>query len=136
MRHLIKVIGSRAQETRAVPRVVLRDGETLRETVWYACGDQENPSSLLDDSASLLLRIVRAPFLAYDLYQKVHNTKLWSGKRPLVLVLGRSMSSRVAARAARWGGGDVVMPAGADKEVLGPTRYLLLEDGSLELRAD
>jgi hypothetical protein len=77
-----------------------------------------------------------APVLAYRFYLLVYNTKLWSGRRPLIIVRGRSLSSRVAAYAGWWGGGDVVMTSESVKSLLGPTRYLLLPDGSLELRAD
>jgi len=91
---------------------------------------------LLDDARSFVLRLFRAPMLAYRFYLLVHNTRLWSGRRPLILIRGRSMSSRLTAYAGRWGGGDVVIPSESGEPVLGPTRYILLPDGSLELRAD
>ena len=134
MRHVITVIGSREQMAEAAPKIKPRQGEAQRETTWFACRDQEAPGTLLDDIGSVVLRFVQAPLLAYNLYQQVHSTKLWSGKRPLVLVRGRTLSSRVAAFAGRWGGGDVVMPAAPGTAPLGATRYLLLDDGSLELR--
>ena len=136
MRHVIVVVGSREQLQQTAPRIQPRDGESQRETTWYACRNQNDPGDLLDDSGSLLLKVLRAPLLAYNLYQQVHSTKLWSGKRPLVLVRGRSFTSRLAAYAGRWGGGDIVMPSEHGQALLGPTRYLLLPDGSLELRAD
>lgn len=136
MRYVLAVIGSQEQKNKAVPRIVLGDSETLHDSVWYACRNQDTPSGLLDDTGSFVLRMLRAPLLAYDLYHHVHAIKLWSGKRPLVIVRGRSLASRVAAYASRWGGGDVVMPVGPEVKVLGPTRYLLLEDGRLELRSD
>ena len=134
MRHVIVVVGSREQLQQAVPPIKPREGELQRETTWYACRDQDKPGELLDDSGSLLLKFLKAPFLAYNLYQQVHSTKLWSGKRPLVLVRGRSFTSRLAAYAGRLGGGDIVMPSSADAAPLGSVRYLLLEDGDLELR--
>ena len=94
------------------------------------------PRILLDDSRSVLARSLLLPLLAYRFYLLVQNTRLWAGKRPLVLVRGRSLASRVAAYAGSWGGGDVVMPSESGKSLLGPTRYLLLPDGRLELRAD
>ena len=136
MRHVIVVVGSEEQLERAAPRVQSREGESQRETTWYACDDQENPGVLLDDVGSQLLKVLKAPLLAYDLYQQVHSTKLWSGKRPLVLVRGRSFTSRLASYAGHLGGGDIVMPSEDGKPLLGPTRYLLLPDGNLELRAD
>ena len=134
MRHVITVIGSREQMAEATPKIRPRQGEAQRDMTWFACRDQEGPGKLLDDLDSVVLRIVQAPLLAYKLYQQVHSIKLWSGKRPLVLVRGRTLSSRIAAFAGRWGGGDVVMPATPGIAPLGATRYLLLDDGSLELR--
>ena len=136
MRHVIIVVGSQELLLQGAPMLKLRDGEGLRETTWYAGKKQDQPVKLLDDSRSLILRLMRVPVLAYRFYLLVYNTKLWSGRRPLILVRGRSLSSRVAAYAGRWGGGDVVMPSESGKSLLGPTRYLLLPDGSLELRAD
>jgi hypothetical protein len=80
------------------------------------------------------MRAFRAPFLAYGLYQKVHSTRVWSGKRPLIVLRGHTLSARVAAYAGRWGGGDIVMRRDSDTQPLGPTRFILLPDGSLELR--
>lgn len=134
MRHVIVVVGSREQLQQGVPRIQPREGEAQRETTWYACADQDNPGVLLDDAGSLLLKVLRAPFVAYSLYQQVHSTKLWSGKRPLVFVRGRSFGSRLAAYAGRFGGGDIVMPSSAEVAPLGSARYLLLDDGNLELR--
>jgi hypothetical protein len=134
VRHVIVVVGSREQLQQAVPRIQPREGEAQRETTWYACRDQDDPGVLLDDLGSLLLKTLRTPFLAYNLYQQVHSTKLWSGKRPLVLVRGRSFASRLAAFAGRFGGGDIVMPSSAEAAPLGSARYLLLDDGNLELR--
>lgn len=136
MRHVIVVVGSDEQRRQALPQVRLLDNESIRESTWYACRSQDDPKDLLDDSRSVLARFVLLPLLAYRFYLLVHNTRLWAGKRPLVLVRGRSLSSRVAAYAGSWGGGDVVMPRVLDKPILGPTRYLLLPDGTLELCAD
>ena len=114
MRHVIVVVGSREQLQQAAPRIQPREGESQRETTWYACGDQDNPGVLLDDAGSLLLKVLKAPLLAYNLYQQVHSTKLWSGKRPLVLVRGRSFASRLAAYSAKGGGGDIVQAEADD----------------------
>lgn len=136
MRHVIVVVGSREQLQQAAPKIQPREGESQRETTWYACRDQDHPDKLLDDTGSLLLQILRAPFLAYSLYQQAHSTKLWSGKRPLVLVRGRSFASRLAAYAGKWGGGDIVMTGLSGKPPLGPARYILDADGNLSLRED
>lgn len=136
MRHAILVIGSQSQCSEPRPTVHLGDNEFVRETSWYACENQEKRRNLLDDTRSVLIRLLRVPVLSYRLYLLVHNTKLWSGKRPLILIRGRSLSSRVAAYAGTWGGGDVVKAGSADELPLGPTRYILLPNGNLELRAD
>jgi len=116
-----------------VPNIRLRDNETLRDKTWYACANQADPANLLDDTKSLLVRLIRAPVLAYHFYLLVHNTRLWSGKRPLVLVRGRGLSSRVAAYAGHWGGGDVVLADGENERPPGPTRFVLQDDGRLKL---
>lgn len=136
MRHAITVVGCQELRDRPLPKLVLRDNEKIRHSTWYAGMNQKDPSHLLDDGGSAMRRLLLAPLLAYQFYLHVHSTKLWSGKRPLILVADRRLSSRVAAYAGRWGGGDVVMPSETRKALLGPTRYLLLPDGSLELRAD
>src|SRR5210317_1380370 len=136
MRHLIIVVGSEDQRRQSLPQVRLLGDEPVRESTWYACRSQDHPSNLLDDSRSFVLRLTLLPILAYRFYLLVHNTRLWAGKRPLILIRGRSLSSRIAAYAGQWGGGDVVMPSESDKSLLGPTRYLLLPDGHLELRQD
>ena len=92
--------------------------------------------TLAIDTRSVLLRLLRVPVLSYRLYLLVHNTKLWSGKRPLILVRGRSLSSRVAAYAGTWGGGDVVKADLGDAAPLGPTRYLIDHEGNLKLCVD
>ena len=136
MRHAITVIGSSEQDREARPRVQLSGNATLRESVWYVCENQDKRSSLLDDTGSVVLKALRVPLIAYRFYNVVHNTRLWSGKRPLILVRGRSMASRVAAYVGTWGGGDVVKADDTDTPPLGPTRYLMQPDGKLELRGD
>ena len=136
MRHVIVVVGSEEQRRQARPQVRLLDNEAVRESTWFACRSQEDPRNLLDDSRSILVRLAMLPLLAYRFYLLVHNTRLWAGKRPLVFIRDRHLSSRMAAYAGRWGGGDVVMPSELGDRLLGPTRYLLLPDGSLKLRVD
>ena len=134
MRHAIIVVGSRKQFAEPVPDVVLRDNETLRTSTWFANTSQEKSARLLDDVGSLIVRTLLVPILMYQFYLLVHNTKLWGGKRPLVLVRGRSLSSRLAAYAGSWGGGDVVKADSTDAAPLGPTRFIISGDGKLELR--
>jgi hypothetical protein len=135
MRHAITVVGSKEQLLGA-PDIRLRDNDKLREVTWFAATKQERPLQLLDDSQSRLLALMRATLLAYRFYQYVHGIKLWSGKRPLILVHGRRLSSRVAAYAGTWGGGDVVKADLNDAVPLGPTRFVLAADGRLKLKED
>lgn len=136
MRHAIIVVGCEEQRRESAPRLAKQDDETARTTTWYASTDQQDPKRLLDDRGSIIMRILLAPILAYRFYLLVQNTKVWSGKRPLILVRGRSLSSRIAAYAGTWGGGDVVKADQIDAPPLGPTRYLLDADGNLTLHAD
>ena len=136
MRHAIVVVGSDAQREQPLPTLQFGDDERLRCTKWYAGTGQEGGSRLLDDRGSLVVRLFLAPLLAYRLYVLVQNTKLWSKSRPLILIRGRSFSSRLAAYAGSWGGGDVVKADQSEAAPLGPTRFLLRADGSLELRAN
>ena len=133
MRHVIVVVGSAEQGRRAVPKLRLLNDESIRESTWYACRNQDDPSKLLDDNRSVVMRFALLPLLAYRFYLLVHNTRLWAGKRPLVLVRGRSLANRIAAYAGSWGGGDIVKADGSDEPALRPTRYVLQEDGRLEL---
>ena len=136
MRHAILVVGSDAQRSLDEPKVVLRNDEPVRFSTWFACPDQQNPNKLLDDSASLVVRLFLAPLLAYRFYLLVHNTRLWAGKRPLILVRGRGLSARVAAYSGTWGGGDVVKAEQSTAPPLGPTRFVLDGDGNLKLHGD
>jgi hypothetical protein len=133
MRHAIIVVGSKKQREEPVPDVVLRDSEALRTTTWLANMSQQESAQLLDDMGNVFVRALLAPILAYRFYLLVHNTKLWSGKRPLVFVRGRSFSSRIAAYAGTWGSGDVVKADQTDAAPLGPTRFVIGVDGRLEL---
>lgn len=135
MRHAIIVVGSEECRSWTLPTVVLRDNEPIRTSTWYASTSQQDYSRLLDDIESVIFRMLLVPFLAYRFYLLVQSTKLWSGKRPLVLVRGRGLASRVAAYAGTWGGGDVVKADLSPEKPLGPTRFLLDVDGRLKLRA-
>lgn len=136
MRHSIIVVGSEEQRSQPPPKLAKQDDESTRTTTWYACLNQDNSERLLDDSKNVLLRILLVPVLAYRFYLLVQNTKLWSGKRPLILVRGRSLASRIAAYAGSWGGGDVVKADQSDEPPLGPTRFLIDGEGNLKLHAD
>ena len=136
MRHAIVVVGKQEQRDEPLPKLALRDGEAVRFSTWYACTNQNDPSRLLEDIGSFIIRWLLVPVLAYQFYGLVHNTKLWAGKRPFVIVRDRGLASRVAAYAGSWGGGDVVMAGLSDGPLLGPTRFLLHADGSLKLRGD
>ena len=133
MRHAIIVVGSEEQRGQPTPKLAMLDDESTRTTTWYACRNQDDPSRLLDDNRNIFARIFLTPMLAYRFYLLVQNTKLWSGKRPLLVIRGRSLTSRIAAYAGNWGGGDVVMAEGKDEPPLGPTRFLLDDEGNLRM---
>ena len=136
MRHAIFFVGSKKQRSWPAPELAMRDEEAVRMTTWYAGLNQSNSSRLLDDLGSAFIRMLLVPVLAYRFFVMVRNTKLWSGQRPLILVQGRSLASRVAAYSGTWGGGDVVMAESSDEVPLRPTRFLLDENGNLKLRGD
>ena len=136
MRHAILVIGSESQDALPLPEIALTDNEAVRMSTWYANLKESREARLLDDEPSLLLRILLVPVLAYRFYLLVHNTKLWGGRRPLLLVRGRRLASRVAARAGAWGGGDVVKADLNDERPLGPTRFILDAGGKLRMRGE
>mgnify|MGYP001821565406 FL=1 len=136
MRHVFVVVGSEAQLRESPPEVLTGDAENQRRVTWYACANQDDPADLLDDANGIVVKLARSPLLAYRFYLLIHNTRLWSGKRPLILIRGRGFVSRLAAHAGTWGGGDVVMLCRNSEAPLGPTRYLLRPDGKLELRTD
>lgn len=133
MRYAINFIGSEAVRNRPVPELVLLNDEPVRHKNWFASTRQEVPNPLLDDVQSAMLRLIRAALLAYQFYLFVHNTRLWSGKRPLILIRERSLANRVAAYAGSWGGGDVVKADLGNVRPFGPIRYVLEDDGSLSL---
>ena len=136
MRHAILVVGSKAQASLPPPTLVLTENDAVRMSTWFANSKQDSNSCLLDDERSLLLRLVLAPLLAYRFYNLVHNTKLWGGKRPLLLLCGRGLTSQISARAGTWGGGDVVKADLNDEQPLGPTRFFLDSNGRLRMRGE
>jgi hypothetical protein len=136
MRHAILVVGSKAQDALPAPSLALTDNEAVRMSTWYANAKQVREARLLDDEPSLLVRAVLAPLLAYRFYNLVHNTRLWGGRRPLLLLRGRGLTSRIAARAGSWGGGDAVKVDLDDERPLGPTRFILEADGKLRMRGE
>ena len=136
MRHAILVIGSQSQDALPLPEIALTDNEAVRISTWYANLKQSREARLLDDEPSLFLRMLLMPVLAYRIYALVHNTKLWGGKRPLVLLRGRGLSSQIAARAGSWAGGDVVKADLSDEPPLGPTRFILEAGGKLRMRGE
>lgn len=136
MRHAIVVVGSKAQDALPLPVLALTDNEAVRMSTWYANLKQRREARLLEDERSLLVRALLAPILTYRFYVLVHNTKLWGGKRPLLLVRGRGLASHITALAGSWGGGDVVKADLSDEPPLGPTRFILGDDGKLRMRGE
>lgn len=131
MRHAILVVGSKAQSKLPLPELSLRGGEAVRISKWFAGRRGNEDGILVDDIGSAVIRLALVPLLSYKIYALVQNTKLWSGKRPLLLVRDTKLASRIAAYAGTWGGGDVVKADRTDEAPLRPTRYVLAADNSL-----
>lgn len=131
MRHAIVVVGSEAQRESPLPEVVLNNDESLRMATWYANTKRRFGMRLLDDERRLLVRMFLVPILAYRFYLFVHNTRLWAGRRPLLLIRGRSLASQIAAFAGSLGGGDVVKADLSTEPPLRKTRFVLDPDGRL-----
>jgi hypothetical protein len=132
MRHAIAVVGNELQRKEGVPVLALPDEEAVRMSTWYACTNQDDPAQLLEERVAIV-RWFLVLILAYQFYILVHNTKVWSGRRPLILIRGRGLASKLAAYAGTWGGGDVVKADLNNVPPLGPTRFVLNSEGKLQL---
>jgi len=49
-----------------------------------------------------------APVMAYRCFNYVHGVRMWTTKSPLIVVHGNGLSTWLASRAGRWGGGQLV----------------------------
>ena len=123
MRQCIFVLGTRAQLVKIAPVLQMAEGSRLRHTVWFTGQHHESVDDLITDfgltsrfvlpdnpkeRSSIGKLLVWIPKTVYDCYRYVHSVKLWTGKRPLVIVHGDTLSTWLGAVAGRWGGGDIV----------------------------
>lgn len=123
MRQCVFVLGTRAQLVQIAPVLRVAHESQLRHTVWCTGQHDESIDDLIADfgltsqfvlpadrkeRSSILRLLVWVPRTLYDCYHYVRSVKLWTGKRPLVVVYGDTLSTYLGAVAGRWGGGDIV----------------------------
>ena len=123
MRQCIFVLGTRAQLVRIAPVLRLAQEAGLRHTLWFTDEHQEAIDDLIADfelssqfvrpqprkrGSSIFKLLAWVPRTGYKCHEYVKSVKLWTGKRPLVVVHGDTLSTWLGAVAGRWGGGDIV----------------------------
>lgn len=123
MRHCIFVLGTRAQLVKIAPVLQLAMEAGLRHMVWFTGQHHESIDDLIEDfelksqfvlpenrqeRSSIGKLLVWLPRTFYRCFDYVRSVKLWSGKRPLVIVHGDTLSTWLGAVAGSWGGGDIV----------------------------
>jgi UDP-N-acetylglucosamine 2-epimerase (non-hydrolysing) len=123
MRQCIFVLGTRAQLVKVAPVLRLAQASGLRHTVWFTGQHHESIDDLIADfgltskfvlpanpkeRSSIGRLLIWIPKTVHDCFRYVNATKLWTGKRPLVIVHGDTLSTWLGAVAGRWGGGDIV----------------------------
>lgn len=121
MRQCIFVVGTREQVPELGPLLVQARGSGLKCSVW-ATGEQAvdealasagvKASSSIPTHSAPQSQVAKwlywLPLTAYRCYNYVHGVKLWTLKSPLIVVHGNSLSTWIASRAGRWGGGQLV----------------------------
>ena len=123
MRQCVFVLGTRAQLVKVAPVLRLAHDAGLRHTVWFTGQHHESIDDLIADfeltsqfvlpanrkeRSSIFKLLVWMPRTVYKCYEYVKSAKLWTGKRPLVVVHGDTLSTFLGAVAGSWGGGDIV----------------------------
>ena len=123
MRRCIFVLGTRAQLVKIAPVLRLAAESGLRHVVWFTGQHHESVDDLIEDfsltsefvlpakrkeRSSIFRLLVWIPKTLHDCWRYVGSVKLWTGKRPLVVVHGDTLSTWLGALAGKWGGGDVV----------------------------
>ena len=123
MRQCIFVLGTRAQLVKIAPVLKLAHESGLRHTVWFTGQHHESVDDLISDfelqsafelpknrreHASIARLLFWVPATVYRCFQYVNGVKTWTGRRPLVVVHGDTLSTWLGAIAGRWGGGDIV----------------------------
>ena len=119
MRQCIFVIGTPEQVPELGPLLEQAKSGGLRFSVWVTA-EQPVDAALTGVKASIvapqpaaprsfLARILYwVPVTAYRFYNYVHGVRMWTTKSPLIVVHGNSLSTWIASRAGRWGGGQLV----------------------------
>jgi len=122
MRQCIFVTGTRAQLGKIAPVLKLAGEQGLRHSVWYT-GEQYEPIEDLVEEKDLRSSVVFPdglqersvfgrllvwlPSTVYRCYHYVSGVKAWTGRRPIIVVCGDTLSTWLGAVAGSWGGGDV-----------------------------
>jgi UDP-N-acetylglucosamine 2-epimerase (non-hydrolysing) len=122
MRQCIFVIGSREQLVKIAPVLQLASASRLRHTVWFTGQHHESIDDLIADfglsstfvspnkrqeRSGIGKLLVWMPSTFYRCYRYVGGVKMWTTRRPLVVVHGDTLSTWLGAVAGHWGGGDV-----------------------------
>lgn len=124
MRQCIFLIGTRDQLAEVAPLLQRAAAQGMRHSAWFADQQQETIDDLLEDLA-LTSSVVRpdhrryglrtarsmtwVPATLYRFFHYVSGVKTWTGRRPLVVVHGGTVTSFLGALAGSWGGGDIVL---------------------------
>jgi len=123
MRQCIFVFGTRAQLVKIAPVLQLAAAGGIKHTVWFTGQHEESIDDLVNDfelrstfelpanrkeRSSIGRLLVWLPSTVYACYRYVKAVQLWTGRRPLVVVHGDTLSTWLGAVAGHWGGGDVV----------------------------
>lgn len=123
MRQCIFVLGTRTQLLETAPVIQLAQTAGLRHTIWFTGRLSEAAEDVISELGlsskfaqtgrrrgrpGVFDTLVGFPRALYGCYEYTKGVKLWTGKRPLVVVRGYTLSTWLGAAAGRWGGGDVV----------------------------
>lgn len=123
MRQCIFVIGTRAQLVKIAPVLAVAHARGLKHTVWFTGQHDESVDDLIADfglkssfelpanrkeRSSIGRLLLWMPATLYRCFRYVHSVRTWTGRRPLVIVHGDTLSTWLGALAGRWGRGDVV----------------------------
>ena len=123
MRSCIFVLGTRAQIVKIAPVLQLADETGLRHVVWFTGQHQESVDDLIKDfglkseivlprnikeRSSISKLLVWIPKTLYHCYRYVGNVKKITGKPPLVVVHGDTLSTWMGAVSGSWSGGEIV----------------------------
>ena len=123
MRRCVFVIGTRAQLVKIAPVLRLAHESGLRHTVWFTGQHHESIDDLISDfqllskfefpndrreRSSIGGLMIWAPRTFLACLEYVKAIRIWTTRRPLVIVHGDTLSTLLGAVAGKWGGGDVV----------------------------